>query len=238
MTVTVIDVSHYQAGLKLAAFKAQGGLAVIAKASQGLNIADGNFAGFRADAAANGLAFASYHFLTADDPAAQAAFFLLSAAPHDGERVVADWEVKGVTAAMVATFLQAIQKARPDLQLTVYSGASAKAGIDETSSAYFKANTSLWLAEYTTGAPSWPTSTWGNWALWQYADTGTIPGYDGAVDMSRFNGSNTNLLKWVGPASAPIPAPPTPAIPTITINIASDRQVNLIINGARIAVSG
>lgn len=235
MTVTVIDVSRYQAGLNLSAFKAQGGLAVIAKASEGLSSADPEFALFRIQAAANGLAFASYHYLTTDPPAGQAAWYLKCAAPENGERVCADWEASGVAAAMVVAFLQAIQKARPDLELTVYAGAAAKTpAIDAASSAWLKAYTSLWLAQYTTGTPSWPTATWATYSLWQYADTGTIPGWSSPIDMNRFHGSDANLLKWFGPAAAPQPTP-APSIPTITI--ATTGAVNLIVNGVKIATS-
>jgi lysozyme len=238
MTLTVIDVSHYQAGLKLATFKAQGGLAVIAKASQGISSADANFASFRIDAAANGLAFASYHYLTIDDPTQQAAWYLTCAAPGPGERVIADWEASGVTAPLVVAFLRAIQKERPDLELTVYSGAAAKAGVDAASASFLNINTSLWLAQYTTGTPSWPSGVWRNWSLWQYTDAAAIDGWSGDLDASRFNGSNANLLKWFGPAAAQPPAPaPAPSIPTVIVDISTDQPITLIVNGNVLAIN-
>jgi lysozyme len=237
--VTVIDVSHYQAGLDLSPFAAAGGLAVIAKASQGLSTADPNYAGFRAQALALKLGFASYHYLTSDDPAAQAAFYLATATPVQGERVIADWEAVGVNAALVQAFFEAIVSARPDLELTVYSGQSAKAELGTTRNVWLAQMTSLWLAQYTSGSPSWPAATWPQWSLWQYADSGTVAGYAGAIDVSKFNGSNANLLKWIGPAAPAAPAPPAGSgevSTTLAISITSSAPVNVTVNGVTIAV--
>lgn len=243
MVDTVIDVSHYQAGLKLAPFKAAGGVAVIAKASEAVTTADPSFADFRIQAAAAHLGFASYHFMSASDPNEQAAWFLKCAAPVEGERIICDWEAPGVTAAMVVDFLEAVFEARPDLELTVYSGSAAKAGIDDASSAWLKANTALWLAQYTSGAPTWPTGVWRTWSLWQYTDAATVPGYSGAVDGSKFNGSNANLLKWFGPSPVEAPKPvlvtPAPApIATVTMTLSSDVPFILIVNGTKIVLPG
>ncbi len=239
---TVIDVSHYQAGLKLAPFAAAGGQAVIAKASEAVTTADPSFADFRIQAAAAPLAFASYHFMSASDPLQQAAWFLKCAAPVEGERIVCDWEAPGVTAAMVVDFLEAVFEARPDLELTVYSGSSAKAGIDDASSAWLKANTALWLAQYTSGAPTWPTGVWRTWSLWQYTDKGSVPGYGGAVDGSKFNGSNANLRKWFGPSPAVAPpivvTPPPAPMATVTMTLSSDVPFILIVNGTKIVLPG
>lgn len=240
MTVTVIDVSHYQAGLKLSDFKAQGGLAVIAKASQGATTADPSFADFRSQAAGAGLAFASYHYLTLADPAQQASWFLSCARPVQGERIVCDWEAEGVTAAMVVDFLVNVQAIRPDLELTVYGNSSDTSIVDSASAAWLSVNTSLWIAAYTTKAsPTYNAQVWKAWSLWQYADDGSIPGFAGDVDLNRFNGSSANCLKWFGPASAPAPTPkPTPApSPVITMTIDSDQPVTLVVNGVKIPIA-
>jgi lysozyme len=231
MATTVIDLSHYQAGLSLAAFKAQGGLAVIAKASQGASSADPSFADWRNQAKANGLAFASYHYLDASDPAKQAAWYIKCAMPEAGERICADWEAAGVTVTMVKTFLGACALIRPDLELTVYSGAAAKAALGASTDRWLSDNTSLWLAQYTSGAPSWPSGTWKAYSLWQFSDKGSIGGI--AVDLNGFNGSNANLLKWFGPSTAS----PAIAKANVTIQIAADRPINLIVNGVSIQIA-
>jgi lysozyme len=233
---TVIDISHYQAGISLANFKAAGGLAVIAKASQGTNASDANFAGFESQAKAADLAFASYHYLTTDDPATQAAWYLQCAAPPSGARVVADWEAAGVTAANVVTFLQSILAARADLKLTVYCDPATGATVDAGSSAWLHANTSLWVAEYEAASPTVP-GTWGTWSLWQYSDTGSITGYSDPVDLNQFNGPDANLLKWFGPAVTPPPSPPpSRSVANVTITVTSSEPINLVVNGTTITV--
>lgn len=242
MVDAVIDVSHYQAGLDLAAFQAAGGLAVIAKASQGTSVMDASYTTFRRGAYAAGLAFAAYHYLSTEDAAKQAAFFLKCADPLTGSRVICDWEEDGVTAVDVVAFLKAIALIRPDLQLTVYSGSSAKAGIDAVSSAWLAKNTSLWLAQYTTGTPSWPKQTWPDWSLWQYTELGGVPGYSGAVDGSRFNGPTERLLAWFGPTStlaastSPSASQSQTSEPVIDIQISASAPVTIKINGVAISL--
>ena len=47
----------------------------------------------------------------------------------------------------------------------------------------------LWVANYTKGdQPSLPTG-WGTWTFWQYSGEGQVPGIEGLVSLSRFNGT-------------------------------------------------
>jgi len=235
MTVTCVDLSKYQEGFNFSAFKQSGGLGVILKASEGETDADPCYADFRAQAASAGLSIASYHYFDASDPATQAEFYLDCATPGEGERVVCDWEDDATSPDMVVSFLQSILEARPDLQLTVYSGATAKDKLGSTKNAWLAANTSLWLAQYTTGTPSWAKATWAQWSLWQYDDQHPVPGFSGAVDQNRFNGSDANFLKWMGPAVAP-PAPaPTPEASAV-ITISSDKPVQIRL-GPNVAIA-
>ena len=51
----------------------------------------------------------------------------------------------------------------------------------------------LWVAHWTTAsAPSMPASNWGGfgWTVWQYSDTGSVPGITKAVDRDRLNGTD------------------------------------------------
>lgn len=241
MGVICCDISKWQAGFNFSAFKGQGGLGVIMKATESTSIKDGSYPTFRPQALAQGLKVATYHFFRTTDPTAQANFYLGYANPDQGERVVCDWEDNNTTVAQVISFLKAVQSARPDLQLTVYSGNTAKEKLSSSASdannTWLAANTSLWLAQYTTGTPSWPKQVWPQWSLWQYTDqipkTGAIPGANGAaLDLNRFNGSDDNFLKWMGPAGAapPAPTPPAPGtVANITITLESDTPVNITV---------
>lgn len=66
--ITFRDISSYQAGMRIP----PGTLALIAKASQGTYETDSCYAGFRKQAEAQGALFSPYHFLTDENPAAQA----------------------------------------------------------------------------------------------------------------------------------------------------------------------
>lgn len=68
MTTFVLDVSSYQEGLVLQ----PGTAAVIVKATQGTYYRDRCYADFKTQAARVGAAMSAYHFLTDEDPAAQA----------------------------------------------------------------------------------------------------------------------------------------------------------------------
>ena len=163
MPVTCVDLSHYQAGFNFDQFKAGGGLGVILKASEAL-FRDPSYSSFWDQAMDAKLAVASYHFLRPGDMNAQAQFFLNVVKPRQGERVVADYEIPDVSLANLLSFLQGIRASRPDLQLTVYSGNQIKQALGRRRNAWLAANTSLWLAQYTEGEPSWPTPTWPAWS--------------------------------------------------------------------------
>lgn len=227
MTVICVDISKYQAGFDFAKFKASGGLGVIMKATEGASVKDGSYTTFRPQAKAAGLAVATYHFFRSSDPAAQANYYLSFAVPDQGERVVCDWEDDKCSPNMVVAFLKAIQSRRPDLQLTVYSGHVAKDKLGSKRNDWLADNTSLWLCQYTTGAISWPTATWPQWSLWQYTDETPAPGFDDPVDQNQFNGPDSQFLKWMGPASAPEPAPEEVA----TVEITTTGDVKVIVNG-------
>jgi lysozyme len=232
VSVICVDLSHYQAGFNFAQFKAGGGLGVILKATEGATYKDTSYKAFRSQALAAGLKVASYHFFRPGDPASQASFYLSAADPDQGERVVCDWEDTGCSADDVVAFLQAIQGQRPDLELTVYSGNVAKEQCPAKND-WLAANTSLWLAQYASTC-SWPSATWPTWSLWQYSDSGAVPGFNGDVDCNRFNGSNANFLAWIGPAA---PAPPPAAIAAVDVTVRADQPINLTVNGVPVALS-
>jgi lysozyme len=197
--VICVDLSHYQRGFNFQEFKDSGGLGVILKASEGSS-RDPDYSTFWDQAMDAKLAIASYHFLRQGNMNAQAKFFLNVVKPRQGERVVADYEIAGITVDDLVSFLQTIHTSRPDLQLTVYSGHLIKEQLGATRNDWLAQNTSLWIAQFTTQAkPSWPTATWPTWSLWQHTDSGTVPGYNSPLDCDRFHGSDKNFLKWMGP---------------------------------------
>jgi lysozyme len=202
--VICVDLSHFQAGFDFQDFKSDGGLGVILKASEGQSIRDRSYSTFRSQALTAGLAVASYHFMHAGNIEAQAELFLDVVNPRQSERVVADYEdpphESPPTIDELVEFLQAIQSRRPDLQLTVYSGNTIKEHLGQTRNDWLAENTSLWIAQFTgRPRPTFPKATWPTWSLWQFTDQGAAAGIDDNVDCNRFNGSDKNFLKWMGP---------------------------------------
>jgi lysozyme len=229
MAVICVDLSKYQAGFNFQAFKDSGGLGVILKASESTTIKDSSYNKFRSDAKAAGLKVASYHFFRSTDPVAQANWYLDCANPDEGERVVCDVEDQSIPKGNVTKFLQRIQLVRPDLQLTVYTGnVGEEAEQKWGKSDWLAANTSLWTCQYSSSPSPWASQTWPQWSLWQYSDTGPVPGFDGDVDKNKFNGSDQNFLAWIGPAAVQ-PTPPDTQEPTVTVSFSSDQAVNLVV---------
>ena len=59
----------------------------------------------------------------------------------------------------------------------------------------------LWVATYGS-APQLPGG-WTYYTFWQYTDAASVPGIQGSVDMSVFNGTTDNLMALANGASAP-----------------------------------
>ena len=66
----------------------------------------------------------------------------------------------------------------------------------------------LWVAHYTDAPAPTLFGGWTSWDLWQYSQTGTVPGITGPVDLDRFNGTDPAALAE-RVTSAPLTAPAT-----------------------------
>ena len=200
----IIDIS---APINFAAFAADGGIAVIAKCTEGMTIATPSFASSKAAAISAGLVVGSYHFLHAGNADKQAAWYLKNLNPAQGERVVCDAEVylsSSPSLTDIKLFVQTILAARPDLHITIYGGLSyLQNTVGVAADPYLSQMTDLWIAEWTNSSVPKLPGTWATWALWQY--TGTQRGFGGSVDLDRFNGSDDALRAWIGPAGGAAP---------------------------------
>jgi lysozyme len=75
--------------------------------------------------------------------------------PELGERVIIDYEEDGCTLADLHEAVQAVIDYGHNLRITVYSGHLLKEQLGDTYDELLAENTDLWLAQYTTGTPSW-----------------------------------------------------------------------------------
>jgi lysozyme len=233
---SVIDISHYQPDPDWQALKGAGVIGVILKATEGTSYVDPTFAARRQAAKAAGLLTSSYHFLHHGQAAAEIEHYLKTVMPLDGERVVIDYEDDSLDLADLEAAVQSLIEAGKNLQIAIYGGHKVKEVVAQPN-AFLAENSSLWLCQYTSGKPSWPSTTWKYWSLHQYSDTGQVPGIAGNVDVNRFNGDDSALRAWLAPAAAPAPAP-HPDVETVTLTIASPKKIRLVLEaGSNVELS-
>jgi lysozyme len=205
----VVDLSHHNPEPDWAALRAAGTVGVIHKATEGASYVDPTLFARASAAMKAGLKWSTYHFLRPGSMDAQMAHYINTIKPVSGERICLDHEDAGVSLGDLVSCVQAILYNRPDLQITIYSGHLLKDQLSDGFNEMLAENTSLWLAQYTTGVPSWPARTWPQWSLWQYTDSAQVSGISAAVDGNKFNGSSEQCVAWFGPADAQ-PLPPEP----------------------------
>ena len=202
----VIDLSHHNSVSSFAAVKSQGIVGVIHKCTEGRSIVDKMYESRKAHALAAGLKWSSYHFLRPGDMQGQMVHYVNIAKPVHGERMCLDYEISAVSINDLCAAVQFLLDIGRNLQITIYSGHLLKEKLGDARNEFLRANTSLWVAQYTTESPTWPTGTYATWSLWQYSDGsvgGTprnVAGVTLPVDCNMFNGSRENLEKWFGPA--------------------------------------
>lgn len=207
---TVIDLYHGDNVANFAAAKAVGVLGVIHKAHQGASARDFDpeYAARRREAAAAGLYWGAYHFMTGDDPESQVAMFLTSAQPDRSTLLAVDFEDYGSHSAGIAqlrVFLTIIEQ-RIGRKAVIYSGDRFKEELGAKSDSFFAAHR-LWLAEYGVAAKLHPLTNWAKPWLWQYSADGVgpqarkVPGVPGNakgwVDLNFYDGTPETLAtEW------------------------------------------
>jgi lysozyme len=194
----VIDLSHWNTVTDPAKIKASGIIGVIYKATEGVTYRDDSYKTAKQAADDHGFLFGAYHFLRPGNMQEQAEWFVSVAG--DIDIYAADHEDDGVSLEDLKNFLWNVKKLTGRLPI-IYSGHVLKnqmnANIRDEELAQYR----LWLAQYTTGSPTWPTATWPKWWLWQHSDTGKVPGISGGVDMNYYDGSPQQLAnEWMGEA--------------------------------------
>jgi lysozyme len=124
----------------------------------------------------------------------------------------------------------------------VYSGHLLKQQLGSDCDEFLAANTDLWLAQYTDDQDdiSWPDETYPQWTLWQYSETGQVPGIDDSyVDFNNFNGDEEAFLDWIS-ATGVMPQPPEPPEPddrslvTVAITAPENVKIGVTINDRKV----
>ena len=204
-TVKGIDVSYYQGAIDWTAVKNDGVAFAFVRVSDGLTNADPKFDSYWTGSRAAGIKHGAYQFFRpGQDPIAQADLLLSKVGGKlavDDLPPVVDVETSdGQSAAAIQASLRkwvdhvttALGRA-PIVYTGLYFWRDSVGSADFTSSP-------LWHAQYTTSSCPTIPDPWQRWAFWQYTSTGTVAGITGSVDIDRYNGDDSALRAFLGPA--------------------------------------
>ncbi|PJJ53190.1 glycoside hydrolase family 25 protein [Hymenobacter chitinivorans] len=197
----VFDISHHNPTVDFVSAAQAGMVGVVHKATEGLTNTDLLYAGRKSEALAAGLLWGAYHFGHNDDGAAQAKYFLGVVQPGPTDLLVLDFESNaGMTTGQAEAFVQYVYQ-----QTGRYPGLYTSTGYLQQQGATTSHSLHkcwLWLAEYNSviSAPKCPPGWPNPWTMWQYTETGGVPGVIGNCDRDRFNGTADRLrLLWGAP---------------------------------------
>jgi lysozyme len=211
----VLDLSHHNSITDYDAIKEAGIWGIIHKATESDYFVDDDYEPRRREFIERGFLWGAYHFLRPGNMIEQARFFIDTAGNDPSYLYCPDHEDDGVSLSDLKEFCREIERLTGRTG-ALYSGHVIKeqlSGRDD-----YLATWRLWLCHYS-NTPSWPTSTWPQWYLWQYGD-GTAgpppqgcPGVTGGVDVNSWNGTDDELRSsWSGGGGVPID--PTVPVPT------------------------
>jgi len=204
-TVKGIDVSFYQENVDWAKVKGAGYKFAIARVSDGIHYPDDKFQKNWAGIQQQGLIRGAYQFFRPAQNVTTQADMMVSAVGKLGDGDLpavidvesADGQSSAVIVGKIKTWLSVVEKGTGKKPI-IY----AAMGFWDTLSgtAELKAY-DLWVANYGVSCPHLP-ATWNGWKLWQYTDSGAVPGVLGGVDTNRFNGTFEQLVAYAGQTAA------------------------------------
>ncbi len=196
ITPRVVDLSHHNTisdSLKPAyEFGIRG---VVHKATEGTGYKDKTYNARRFLAKEAGMLWGAYHFVRPGNVKKQVDVFLDYAKPDDETLLALDHEDKGFSPEQAKEFL-ALLKQRTGRAPVIYTGHVIKeqldGRIDRTLGTY-----RLWHAQY--GTRYTINASWKDVWLWQYTESGKVPGIGGNVDVNSYAGTPEQLKhEWAG----------------------------------------
>ncbi len=183
-----LDVSSYSGAIDWPAVRAAGAGFAIARATEGMDLADSSFDTYWPAMKEAGLVRGAYHFyVTEDDPEIQAQFFIDNVTLEPGDLApVVDIEVIGHdtqpgVADRLRTWLEIVEK-HYGIRPIIYTSPNFwNENLDDTFGDY-----PLWEAEYEVEAPTLPRG-WQTWTLWQWKGDAEYAGVEKNADLDRAN---------------------------------------------------
>lgn len=218
MTLFLADIASYQGGLALSQLRPDC-VGVFVKATQGTTYVDPYYAGWREQAQAAGLIFVAYHYVTTEDPAAQAGHIATTVADPNKPLM---FDVEQASGNVVHTL--AVIKACKDAGLNprvLYLPKWYWEQIGSPNLAPLGEYVALTSSAYPTSRPGTPAGLYpgdsaAGWAsyggvtptFYQFTDAATEGGQQ--VDMNAFKGSLEDLRTVLGLSAPTQIYPPYP----------------------------
>ncbi|QWU13871.1 Lyzozyme M1 (1,4-beta-N-acetylmuramidase), GH25 family [Paenibacillus sophorae] len=199
-----LDVSHHNGQIDWSQVADEGYHFVFIKASEGKSFRDNKFTDNLKGAREAGLLAGAYHFLdavTPEDARLEADNFASAIEEAGGiseldmppvldyennPGKLAPKEIRIVAQAFLNE-IEALTGCRP----IIYTGSVFASNFDSSFSGY-----KLWIAKYSSQPPL-NIQAWDKWDIWQYTQTGTVPGITGNVDLDWYNGSMEELRSFL-----------------------------------------
>lgn len=195
-----LDVSDHSGTVDWHQVQAGGHTFAFIKATEGVDLKDPAFDLHWPQLKEAGLVRGAYHFyVTEDDPAEQARFFIETVTLEPGDLApVVDVELIGH-----GTHEGLPERLRLFLD-RLYGHYGVKPIVYTTAKFWNEHFTAefgdhpLWVAEYDVDEPKLPAG-WESWHLWQWRGDATVPGVEKGADLSQVNLSGVDLSALVVP---------------------------------------
>ncbi|WP_060628948.1 glycoside hydrolase family 25 protein [Paenibacillus peoriae] len=198
-----IDVSRHQGRINWSEVKTAGKEFALIKATQGKTYRDPKFLMNVRGARAVGVLIGAYHYFdatTENDARTEAQNLYIAIKDAGGVGffdlpLVLDYETnpgslsKTQISSIAKSFLIEIERLT-GRQAMLYSGNLFAENFDASLGTY-----PLWIARYSS-TPPWNVPAWSEWTIWQFSDSGTVPGINGNVDLNEYNGTLADLKAW------------------------------------------
>ncbi|MDI3289846.1 GH25 family lysozyme [Polyangium sp. 15x6] len=198
-TVEGIDVSVWQAEVNWDQVKGAGIEFAIARVSYGTSKDtwfDTNWSGIKSA----GLVRGAYQFFLPHQDAIAQADLMIDAmgelGPGDLPPVLDVEDMAGQSKSTVVSKMKqwlAHVEAATGAKPIIYTG---KYFWQDNVASYDFGDYPLWIPNYSFDCPNLPDNYWDQWILFQYTDSGSVPGVAGNVDRNAFNGSLADLMAF------------------------------------------
>ena len=215
-----LDVSSFQGDVNWAAAAASGGQFAYMKATEGTYYTDSTYFAQQYNGSYSaGLVRGSYHFAIPNNStgAAQADYFVAHGGgwSGDGHTLPGTLDIEynpygaecyGLTPAQMVGWIQSFDSEYQRLTgriPTIYTTAGWWSACTGNSGSFGQEG--LAIAAYSSSPNPLPAS-WGTYQIWQYADSGVLPG-----DQDVFNGTHQELVDFAYGTSVSAPAPSGPS---------------------------